>query len=161
MANYTVDNDIVGGGLNGLGLGGGSWGMIILLFLFFAIFCGGGLFGNRNERRDADAFPGNWLTDRDIKEAQYAEAVRSCESTASIIANQNALAARSSDTELADAKTTILHERTLRAIESSENNTEREIGWMKNHMAEKPPVYAEAYLPSGVHYPNRGFENGG
>lgn len=32
-----------------------------------------------------------------------------------------------------------------------------EICWLKNHTAQKPEVYAAAYLPQGVGYPNRGL----
>lgn len=50
MSNYAGNNNDVMGG-NGMNLyGGGSWGLLILLFLFFAVFCGRGLFGGRDGR---------------------------------------------------------------------------------------------------------------
>ena len=50
--SYMQENDIIGGGgWGGIGAGGG-WGFIILIFLFFSLFAGGGLFGRRDGHDD-------------------------------------------------------------------------------------------------------------
>lgn len=157
MANYTVDNDIVGGGGLGNGLfGGGSWGLIIILFLFFAVFTGGGLFG-----RERVEEPRNWQIERDVLESRYSNANLTSAGTAEIVANQNAIDQRRADRELVDAKNTIAQMQTIASITERCQHTDDEICWIKNHMAEKPPVYAEAYLQSGVRYPARSLEAGG
>lgn len=155
--NYNIENESVGGGLGGGLFGGGSWGLIILLFLFFAIFCGGGMFGQGRERIDE---PRNWQIERDVLESRYSNANLTSTSTAEIIANQNAIQARNTETALTDAKNTIAQMQTIAAITERCRHTDDEIGWIKNHMAEKPPVYAEAYLQSGVRYPGRSLEAG-
>ncbi|MCL1859094.1 MAG: hypothetical protein FWF92_07650 [Oscillospiraceae bacterium] len=50
FAGMGSDDQIVGGG-NLMGFGGGNVGLLILIFLFFAVFANGGLFG-RDGRRD-------------------------------------------------------------------------------------------------------------
>lgn len=158
MANYTVDNDIVGGGGLGNGVfGGGMWGLVILLFLFFAIFSGGGLFGRDRERVEE---PRNWQIERDVLESRYSNANLTSTSTAEVIANQNAIDQRRADRELVDAKNTIAQMQTIASITERCQHTDDEVCWIKNHMATKPEVYASAYLPSGVNYPTRGLEAG-
>lgn len=148
--DYNIENESVGGGLgNGL-FGGGSWGLIILLFLFFAIFCGGGLFGRDRERVEE---PRNWQIERDVLESRYSNANLTSTSTAEVIANQNAIDQRRADRELVDAKNTIAQMQTIAAITERCRHTDEEVGWIKSHMAQKPEVYATAYLPSGVSYP--------
>lgn len=157
--NYNVENESVGSnGLGGLGFGGGSWGFLILIFLFFAIFSSGnGLFGHRDgERREE---PHNWFLDRDILETRYSVANQGNTNTAEIIANQNAIDQRRADRELVDAKNTIAQMQTVSAITERCQHTDDELCWIKNHMSEKPPVYSQAYLPAGASYPLRGFEN--
>lgn len=153
--NYNVENESIGGnGLGGLGFGGGSWGLIILLFLFFAIFCGGGLFGRERDGREE---PRNWQIERDVLESRYSNANLTSTSTAEVIANQNAIDQRRADRELVDAKNTIAQMQTIASITERCRHTDDEVSWIKHHMAEKAPTYAAAYLPSGVSYPTRGF----
>lgn len=153
--NYTQEVENIGGnGFGGGVFGGGSWGLIILLFLFFSIFCGGGLFGNRENNREE---PRNWQVDRDILETRYSVANQGNSNTAEIIANQNAIDQRRADRELVDAKNTIAQMQTIQALTPQFQHVNDEISWLKNHTAQKPEVYAAAYLPSGVGYPNRGL----
>lgn len=157
--NYSVENESVGNGFGNM-FGGGSWGLIILLFLFFAIFCGGGLF-NRGERDNREE-PRNWQVDRDVLEGRYANANATAASTAEIIANQNAIDQRRADRELVRAENQIAQMQTMAAIReaSRTDHIGEDLGFIKSNMAIKAPAYATAYLPAGVRYPTRGLEEG-
>lgn len=148
--DYHVENESVGSGLGSLGFGGGGWGLIILLFLFFAIFCGGGLFGRDRDNREE---PRNWQIERDVLESRYSNANLTSTSTAEVIANQNAIDQRRADRELVDAKNTIAQMQTIASITERCHGTDAKVDWVINHMAEKPPVYSSAYLPAGFSYP--------
>lgn len=157
MASYNIENDdnIGGGGWGGLGFGGGSWGFIILLFLFFAIFSGGGNLFSRHETREE---PKNWQIERDVLESRYSNANLTAAGTAEIIANQNAIDQRRADRELVDAKNQIAQMQTVAALSARAQVTDNEVAWIKNHMAEKPPVWAAGYMPAGLGYPTRGAD---
>ena len=140
MATYSVENDIVGGGgLGGLGgFGGGGFGLIIILLLFFAIFSGGGLFGNRHDghydggHKSCDVVS-NCQIDKDVW-------VTGLENKQAIIDNQNNLYERGQAEKLYDAKLKINQLETERYIAAGNTAIMQELC----KKADAPRVYARA-----------------
>jgi len=140
MATYSVENDIVGGGLGLGGLGGGGVGLVILLLLFFAIFSrGGGLFGGGHDGGYNHA----------ILDDVRGRGPSSCEiekeilkGNSDIIANQNNLYEKGQAEKLYDAKLKINQLETEKYIAAGNAGIMQEL----YKKANAPQVYAQAAL---------------
>lgn len=71
------------------GFGAGSWGWLILIFLFFLGFSGnGGLFGRGNDTTDRDVLTTSANTQRDVLNAQAASVAQGYQNQIATLNNQ-------------------------------------------------------------------------
>ena len=103
--SYAVENESIGGGGigGGIGLGGGSmWGLVIFFLFLFSIFSGKkGLFGGDS---DGHCGPTNCEVDRDVVDYGYKNQIVTIENTQKGIDTQNAIQAYNQAEKLSDAK---------------------------------------------------------
>lgn len=158
MADYLSrggdDNIYNGGGF------GGMWGLVIFLFLMFAIFAGGGFLGRRRDG-DHDEYgcgPKPWFIDRDVIEQgckDRAETACDGEKTRNLIYHEaernNDRYTRNLETENSNLKQSMMFDNKLAALfgamEKGFCKTDHDIERLACELPKRQPVWAECVTP--------------
>lgn len=107
MANYSVENDSIGGGLGGgMNFGGGScWGLIIFFLFLFSIFSGKrGVFGGDHDDHGYKCGPTNCEVDRDVIDSKYQNLIAGKAEADRVIASETGHYEANQAEKLNDAK---------------------------------------------------------